>query len=65
MKVTIKTKALLPDTLGRLSAGDVVELQDQQAESFIASGWAEPYETKVIHPKPVAANDPVKPRGRK
>lgn len=65
MKVTIKTKALLHDTLGRLSAGDVVELQDQQAESFIASGWAEQYETKVIQQKPVAANDPVKPRGRK
>lgn len=52
MKVTIKTKSLLHDTLGRLSAGDVVELQDQQAESFIASGWAEPYQTKVVKLEP-------------
>lgn len=65
MKVTIKAKVLYHDTLGKLSAGDQVELPESQAQSFIAQGWAEQYETKVIQQKPVAANDPVKPRGRK
>jgi hypothetical protein len=55
MKVKVTTKVLLHDTLGRLVAGDVVELSDGQARDFIASGWAEAeatYETKVVRETP-------------
>jgi hypothetical protein len=65
MKVKVKAKVLFHDTLGRLNAGDVVDLPDGQARDFIASGWAEAegtYETKVVRETPAEA---PKKRGAK
>ena len=64
MKVKVKTKVLYHDQLGQIVAGDVVDLHDSQASSWVQCGWVEPvaeYDTKVVQQTPVT---PVE-RGRK
>jgi len=61
MKVEITTKVLLHDRLGRLVRGQVAELPDGQAESFLRQGWVQRYDTKVIESVPsvvVGATEP-------
>lgn len=38
--------------LGSIAPGDVFECKPERAAQFIAEGRAEPYETKVIQPRP-------------
>ncbi|MGJ7497469.1 hypothetical protein ACSFA8_20675 [Variovorax sp. RT4R15] len=58
MKVSILSKVLLHDQLGRLKQGDTAELPDKLAEQWRAKGWVEPYDTKVIRERPsVPAGD--------
>ncbi len=52
MQVEIKAKLLYHDLLGRLKAGDVVDLPDAQANEFAKRGFVEIYETKVIKSEP-------------
>lgn len=52
MKVEITTKVLLHDRLGRLVRGQVADLPDGQAESFLRQGWVQRYDTKVIESVP-------------
>lgn len=39
--------------LGSIAPGDVFECKPERAAQFIAEGRAEPYETKVIQPRPM------------
>lgn len=52
MKIVIKTEFMLHDRLGKLTQGDVADVSDKQAADFVASGYAEYYETKVIRDRP-------------
>jgi hypothetical protein len=53
IKVHVLAKVLRHDRLGTLKKGKVVELPDQLASEWLAKGWVERYETKVIRHDPL------------
>ena len=55
MKVSIIKKVILDDKLGRLTAGQVVDLPEHKAIFYIERKDAESYETKVIRENPYQA----------
>jgi hypothetical protein len=64
MNIQIKTKTLYHDRLGRVVAGDTVEVHDTQGVEWIRRGWAMPYETKVVEMQPEPGPAIEKRRGR-
>lgn len=55
MKVSILKKVIFDDKLGKLTAGQVVELPEHKAVFYIERKDAEAYETKVIRENPYQA----------
>jgi len=55
MKVSILKKVILDDKLGRLTAGQIVDLPEHKAVFYIDRKDAELYETKVIRENPYQA----------
>jgi hypothetical protein len=55
MKVSILKKVILDDKLGRLTAGQIVDLPEHKAMFYIDRKDAELYETKVLRENPYKA----------
>lgn len=55
MKVSILKKVIFDDKLGKLTAGQVVDLPEHKAVFYIERKDAEAYETKVIRENPYKA----------
>jgi hypothetical protein len=53
IKVHVLAKVLRHDQLGALKKGKVVELPEKLANEWLAKGWVERYETKVIRHDPL------------
>jgi hypothetical protein len=51
MKIHV-LKKIFHDRLGRLLPGDIVDMNDKQAETYLKNGAVERYQTKVIRQEP-------------